>query len=300
MCKIASVAKITDKNRKDVWAFMIALGEFMSSYNKDGLGYAAFDKSGNLFGEKWLRNHLAFTDFSEEKYLTPLKIERLYSFFGDKVLKQEAQAIIFHTRAATCGIGIENTHPFVNDKDKPTSVIIHNGMIANHDEHLKKYSTCDSEVLVHLYDKHKVNQNLDNIKQVTPQLLGWYTVLALAKNAEGKMIMDVFTDAPRLNSFYIEELETRVYSTSAQDIKAAAKIFGYTCKDHEQIRADSAFRVDVLTGEATEAIKTTGGKFKYTRKPIFPTVVNGQLVYAEGNFDDEEFQKKWLRRITDV
>lgn len=301
MCKVAGVAQVTDKNRSDVWPFMIALGSLMSDWNKDGLGYAAFDAAGNIFGEKWLKNNLAFTDFSSEKYLTPTKIEKIYAFFGDKVLKQEAQAIILHTRAATCGIGIENTHPFVNDIEKPTSVIIHNGMIANHEEYLKKYGTCDSEVIVHLYDKEKVGELFENIKKVTTKLSGWYTVLALTKNAENRMVMDVFTDAPRLNSFYIDELETRVYSTVAQDILDAAKIFGYTCRDHVQVKGETAFRVDVLSGIISAPIKISSQRFKHRgSRPVFPTVINGKVRYAEGNFDDEEFQRKWLKRLTDV
>lgn len=290
MCKVAGLTKVTDKNRENVWKFMIELGKLMSNYNKDGLGYAAFDKSGRLFGERWLHNNTAFTDFSHVKYLTPNKIERMYSFFGEKVLRSQAQAIILHTRMATCETGIHNTHPFVNNIENPTAAIIHNGIIVNDEEFEKKYSSCDSEVLVHLYDKHNVSEKLDNIKQVTAQLLGWYTVLNLVKTPQGQMILDIYTDAPRLNSFFIKELDTRIYATSATDIVDTAKKLGFSIKDHEMMKADTAKRIDVLTGEIIEQTKTNS-KFIYTREPQ-----QSNIVHASGHMGDVDFMNRWFGR----
>lgn len=290
MCKIAAVTKVTDTTRDNVWAMMIALGDIMSRTQRDGLGYAAFDKAGNLFGERWLDNSLSFTDFSVNKKLTPAKIEKLYNFFGDKVLRDEAQAIILHARMATCGRGIVNTHPFTDNLDKPNTAIIHNGIIANDDEHEKKFSTCDSEVLVHLYEKFKVAEKLENIKQVVSELIGWFTVLNLSKNAEGRMIMDIYTDAPRLNSYYVKELDTRVYSTNSIDIEEAADLLEFTISDRQTIKMNMAYRIDVLTGEVLEETKTIG-------RPV-QEEVEGNVIYAEGNADDKEFGYNFLHKLT--
>jgi hypothetical protein len=294
MCKISAIAKVNDENRDNAWAMLIALGDIMSRTQRDGLGYAAFDKSGNIFGERWLENKLAFTDFSVNKKLTPARIEKIYNFFGEKVVRDEAQAIILHARMATCGRGIANTHPFVDNVEKPRTAIIHNGIIANDDEHEKKFSTCDSEVLVHLYEKYKVSEVLENIKKVTAELIGWYTVLNLSKDSGGKMVMDIYTDAPRLNSYYVKELDTRVYSTVAYDIEEAASILGFTISDLQRVRGNMAYRIDVLTGEILEQTGTIGDIETEVLQ------IEGNIVRAEGNADDETFRQNFLRRTTDV
>ncbi len=294
MCKVAGVTNITDENRSDVWVFMMLLAELISNGNDDGLGYAAFDKAGNVFGEKWLINKTAFKDLTQIKNMNSEKISRIYSFFGDKVSRDEAQAIILHTRAATCGKGIKNTHPFVNDEDKPEIAIIHNGMIYNESIFPRKYSTCDSEVLAHLYEDNKVHSNLDKLNDFTGKLMGWFTVLALSKDDKGKMIMDAFSDSGRLGSFFIKELNTRIYSTYAEDVAKIAKSLGLTAIDEEKIAADTAFRIDVLTGEqiAFTKIKTSvpmSSSYLGDEWAGWPSVT-----VMEGNLDDKEFANRFF------
>lgn len=301
MCKVAGVTKVTDANRDNVWAMMIALGDIMSRSQRDGLGYAAFDKAGNIFGERWLENDLAFTDLSMNKKLTPARIEKVYNFFGEKVSRDEAQAIILHARMATCGRGLKNTHPFTDTLEKPHTAIIHNGIIANDDEHEKKFSTCDSEVLVHLYEKFKVSEKLENIKQVVSELIGWFTVLNLSRTPENKMILDIYTDARRLNSYYVKELDTRVYSTSAYDIEEAAKILGFEISDRQSVDPDKAYRLDVLTGNVLEETSTLPAdqQRQYGWRKI-PVRDGNEIIKMEGNADDEAFKKNFLQRKTDV
>lgn len=288
MCKIASVPKVTDKNRDDVWLFMMTLGDLMSSHNKDGLGYAAFNKNGDLFGERWLVNKTAFTDMSQVKNLTADKMNKVYNFFGDKVLRDEAQAIILHTRMATCEYGLRNVHPFINDIDNPKTAIIHNGMIGNDSALTKKYSTCDSEVIVHLYEDMKVSSKFENIKDVMTGLFGWFTVLALSKDDDGQMVMDAFTDSPRLASYYIPELETRVYSTQAGDIAKAAKMLGMTCKDLFTMSPYTAHRISVLTGEVLDKQRV--------KEPDYYNFLQDHIYIEEGNYDEEQFVNTYFRR----
>lgn len=283
MCKIAGVAKVNDENRDKVWAMMIAIGDIMSRTQRDGLGYAAFDKRGRIFGERWLENKLAFTDFSVNSKMTPAKIEKVYNFFGEQVLRDEAQTIILHTRMATCGRGLANTHPFIDNLEKPHTAIIHNGIIANDEEHEKKFSTCDSEVLVHLYEKFNVSTKLNNIKKVAAELIGWFTVLNLTTDSNGRMLMDIYTDSPRLTSYFVKELDTRVYSTSGMDIEEAADILGFTINDRQTIASNTAYRIDALSGVVLEETETFG-----------TLEIEGNIVHAEGNADDEKFRQKWL------
>ncbi len=295
MCKVAGVTKITDKNRDDVWLFMQMLGDYMSKGNPHGLGYAAFNKAGNIFGEKWLINDLAFTDISMRvKDLTAAKMDQIYQYFGDKVLRDEAQAIILHTRFATCEIGIQNTHPFVNDIQKPDVAIIHNGMINNHMRFDKKFGTCDSEVLAHLYHDNKVNESVKKVNDFVNKISGWFTVLNLSKTPENKMVLDAYSDSGRLESYYIPELETRIYSTSGEDIKKTAAFLGLTVKQHMKMRADTSFRVDVLTGEAIEVVKHPKPAQTWKKSEADWSGLDRQLpsnVYrASGSLDDEKFR----------
>ena len=81
MCKVAACTKITDENRSDVWVFLQLLGELMALGNKDGLGYAAFDKSGDHLEKKWLYPDTAFKDLSQIHGINSSKIAKLYSYF---------------------------------------------------------------------------------------------------------------------------------------------------------------------------------------------------------------------------
>lgn len=292
MCKVAGVTKVTDKNRDEVWVFMMMLGDLMSKFNNDGIGYAAFDKKGNLFGERWLNNDHAFLDLSKSiENMTPERMKKMYSNFGN-VLREEAQGIILHTRAATCGKGIANTHPFVNNEEAPEMAIIHNGIIHNHMDLEKKFSTCDSEVIVHLFDKHGVKANLVNINRVTERMYGWYTVLSLSKDGNGTMHMDAFTDSPRLSSYFIPELDTRVYSTYEGDIAEVAHKLGYTIKDGRTMKHNTAQRIDVLTGEVTERVKCV----EMTEQPKRKNYGAQEVVWMEGDFADDDFVKAFFRQ----
>lgn len=280
MCKVASVTKVTDKNRDEVWTFMQILGEYMSYGNNHGLGYAAFDRNFKLFGERWLINKHAFLDMSYVKGLTAAKMNNLYSYFGDKVVRDEAKAIVLHTRFATCEKSIQNTHPFVDDEENPTVAIIHNGVINNHREFEKKFSTCDSEVLAHLYKKHDVAAGLSNLNKYTSDLTGWYTVLNLTKDNEDTPILDIYTQNGRLCSYYIPELDARVYSSAAVDIEATAKFLGMTLTLPTRAKAKQAYRVNALTGEPMDRIEFKEHDWK-------------NVTYAEGNADDESFWERW-------
>ncbi len=297
MCKVAAVMRVTDKNRTEVWGFMQILGSFMTPGNDDGLGYAAFDNKGKLFGERWLNNSSAFQDLAFTKGLNAEKMNRAYSFFGDKVLRDEAQAIILHTRAATCGRGIANTHPFVNDIDNPTVATIHNGIIYNDLVFPKKYSTCDSEVLVHLYDTYDAQVSIKNINQFIPQLSGWFTVLNLLTDMSGRMVLDAYTDNGRLVSYFIPELETRVYSSNYSDIEDTATFMGMTYEKPIGLAAGKAIRMDILSGEIVERVNLKDEDIHITQDTDRKFIAGMRNVTeANGNFDDEDFAKGFFER----
>jgi hypothetical protein len=297
MCKVLCIPKINDENRADAWVFAQLLGELMALGNKDGLGYAGCDKDGNIFGEKWLHPDIAFKDLTQIHGINSSKLEKIYSYFGDKVVKDETQAILLHTRAATCGGGIENAHPFINDTDKPEVAIIHNGMIYNDFDFKRKYSTCDSEVLAHLYHEHKVSTDLSKLNEFSEKLQGWFTVLALSKDKDNRMVIDAFSDNGRLGSYFVKELNTRVYSTYADDIFRVAKGLGWTVSDPQTMKSDTAFRIDVATGEEIQHVKLVSHKVQvrvYPASQYWGPSANNVTV-MEGNLSDEEFRQRFWR-----
>lgn len=291
MCKVAAVTNITDKNRDDVWVFMQLLGQLISLGNNDGLGYAALDKAGNVFGEKWLVNETAFRDLSTVKTVNSENINRVYDYFG-KVNRSDAQGIILHTRAATCGKGIKNTHPFIDDKENPTVAIIHNGIIYNERQFTRKYSTCDSEVLAHLYTENKVAEDISNLNKFTQKLDGWYTVLNLSKRpTDNRLILDAYTQNGILGSFFVKELNTRVWSSRASDVMEIAKALGMNATDEQVLKSDTAIRIDVLTGEPIVHLKIRSGYQIPIR--VYPSLT-GKIHVMTGNLDDKAFREKYF------
>jgi Glutamine amidotransferase domain len=296
VCKCAMISKITDKNREDCWVFLQLLGQLMSPGNNDGLGYAAVDKAGKLFGEKWLINESAFKDLYQIKDMNSEKMAKIYSFFGDKVNRDEVQSVILHTRAATCTKNIQNTHPFVDDESNPSVAIIHNGLVHNEKKFTRKYSTCDSEVLAHLYQENKVADDLENLNKFLKLIDGWYTVLALSKEPTGRLIMDAFTDNGRLGSYFIKELDTRVWSSNSVDVLQIARALGLTPIEELKMMSDTAMRIDVLTGEQIAHIKLETANRVPVR--VYPTPNWEQwenVSVMEGNLDDEEFRNRYFR-----
>lgn len=283
------VAKITDKNRSDVWVFMQLLGQLMTPGNNCGLGYASINSKGKISGEKWVVNESAFQDLSRIKGINAEKMSKIYGFFGDKVDREDAQAIILHTRAATQGaVCVANTHPFIDDEDSPSAAIIHNGWVHNDKEFTRKYSTCDSEVLAHLYNENKVSEDLGNLNKFTKLLEGWFTVVALSKEPNGRLIMDAFTDNGRLGSYFIKELDTRIWSSQSWDVLQIAKGLGLTAVDEQTLYKDTAVRFDVLSGE----------KIAHAKLKTKPVTYEGNwegwenISFMEGNLDDESFLQR--------
>jgi hypothetical protein len=168
-------------------------------------------------------------------------------------------------------------------------------MIYNHDKFPSKYSTCDSEVIAHLYKANNVKTSIGHLNKFSSEMEGWFTVLALSKDDTGRMIMDAFSDSGRLGSYFIKELGARVYSTYAEDVAKVAYSLGLTAVDRDQIDADTAFRLDVLTGEQIEFTKIK------TSSNIPVKVYSGDgweswanVTTMEGNMSDEDFRKRFF------
>lgn len=258
MCKIAAVAGIKKAKAKDVWDFMEFLGSQIGFGNNDGLGYAAVTKAGSLFGERWLYNNQAFAvnDSKADKFIDQLKghvsEKKAYNSFGT-IDKEHATSILLHTRFATTGHGMKNTHPFVDSLEKPTMALIHNGMISNHHKLIKNYSTCDSETILTEYMKHDVETDVKHFQKVANVIEGWYAAMLI----NDKGYIDIFTDGTRLGFAFIHDLDCFVFSTDVNDIIEVANTFGYKYSHVSKIKKGVYLRVDAFTGRLL-----TKSKFK--------------------------------------
>lgn len=246
MCKVAAVAGITDQNRDKVWEFIRRLGVYMTPGNNDGLGYAAFDKSGNIFGERWLVNSQAFSASAVPK-------ESTYNWFGKNIKRDEATSIILHTRKATCDGGMNNTHPFIDKLEgSPNIALIHNGIIYNQKQLTNKFTTCDSETILHEYSFFNVSKDPKRLNEVFDRLQGWYACAVLSTDNFGMPILDLFSDGTSLNSYWIEALGVRIFSTRAEHIASVCGDMGIGFSEPLKLGIDTYRRYDVRTGKLIE------------------------------------------------
>lgn len=273
MCKILTFAGIKDEFRDNTIKFIYKMADQMSDYkNKDGLGYAAIDKHGNLFGERWHVNQQAFNSrdpLSELdnkmllKYKGLIYKEEKYNSFGNINL-DEVSAITLHTRFATSGKEFYNTHPFV-DEEKQIS-LIHNGVISNVDDLVQKQSTCDSECILNEYIDWDVSNTPNNIQGVAESLEGYYACGVLGKTKKGKVYLDIFkSSAANLHAAFIKELDTMVFSTDINDIEAACRFLNFTIESKYECLYGVLLRVNAITGDHITSVEFNPGYSKHTK-----------------------------------
>ena len=253
MCKVLVIPAI--KHTEATINFIKAITPHMSVGNSDGLGYAAIDKDGNLFAERWFNNKEAFT------YKNTLGEEIInnrfgrgvsgsfkqfdYSCYGDEPSLNKIQAITLHTRFATCDKNLTNVHPFIKDD---TSVI-HNGVISNHNDFKLEVSTCDSESILQSYLKYNVGDTKD-VQSVSDELIGYYVAALFSRDSSGFRWLDLFNgNNTNLHVAFVVELDTYVITTSSFDLDKAVKECGYTISTTFSFNDGWYYRIDPFSGD---------------------------------------------------
>ncbi len=282
MCKIACITKITPETSENAKKFIKVMSKTMSRSDHDGWGYAAIDKDGNLFGERWKNPDHAFAadairananaKAAIDKFKGFLKIKEVppiqYNYFGElgegldsKILK----GAILHARTATTPNIMANTHPFVSGN----TALIHNGGIHNTDELVMKISSCDSEAILNEYVRVGVGLDINKIGQMAANLRGTYACGVLTKDAQEHWIMDVFRDrGANLSAFFIQELDCVVIATPGVNFNSdtrftqsgygpvfmACQQLGFTITEEYEVKTSSVVRTDLESGEVIENI----------------------------------------------
>lgn len=271
MCKVLIIPGINDAHRENTTAFIKAMAVRLSFGNKDGLGYAAVDANGSLFGERWLDNDHAFTEAPLEDYSSvenvfgtflkaksewPSFTKREQNKFGEGVL-DNASAITLHTRMATSAKGLVNAHPFV---DNDTS-LIHNGVIRNVSDFKFSLSSCDSEAILISYLRHNIGANPTFIQNVANDLTGYYVAAVFGRDAQGNRILDVFKgNNNNLSVSFIKELGTYVLTSSEYDIKEVCGKLGFSFSSPRDYHDGILMRINPFTGEMISGHHFTTGE----------------------------------------
>lgn len=287
MCKVMMIAGLQPKHKQKAEILAKEMMKIISKTEKDGFGYAAISASGNIYGEKYLEA----TDFMSKNVTdvdpTFIKVKETlgdaikdviidhtkYKSYGIK--SSTPVAMIVHARWSTIGAKeINNCHPFFSLEEGEQTALIHNGTIKNHLDLTKKYSTCDSEVILHEYIKNNMNHNPYGIHNLAKTLKGEYAVGVLG-NSELGPFLDIFKSNKPLHAGYVKELGCLAFATDAAQLAEAVRAAGMTIKSIVELVDGRYMRFNAITGQRiNEVINfTPSDLYNYwvEKKTVTPT-----------------------------
>lgn len=288
---------IKDEAQEQAWEFVKEMSKQMSSPQSpesDGIGYAAIDEEGKLFGERWFNNKEAFkhrSAYGSEindtlmKKFKILNMDKVYNNFGS--FNPKIRSLTLHSRAATNAKVLKNTHPFVED----FTSVIHNGVIYNDDKLTKKTSTCDSEVILHEYVKLNVRNKIFKIKKMVNRLDGYFAMGIFSRMENGTPILDIIKDSTaKLEGFFIKELDTVVFATprfNTSPVEEACKTLGFEIMSKFEVKSNKMIRLHALTGETIgyESFKPKERKAVTTHYGYGGSHYTGDYKYSGNNWD---------------
>jgi hypothetical protein len=248
------VVGVKAHKQKELDKLMLEMAPIMSGHDKDGLGYMALTSKG-MYGERWFNPAHAFQNRGEcanieekikETFEGDLEGSQGYVPFkqNNEAASEPKQAVIMHTRWATCEKSMRNVHPFYRDG----VALIHNGVISNVRELTQITSTCDSEGILNSYVDNDVSNNPDNISKVGQFLRGSYTCGVLTRNADGVGVLDLFRSSPNLSACFIRELDALVFVTAEHMLITACRNLGWKHGAFMSLKDDKMVRINAATG----------------------------------------------------
>lgn len=251
--------------------FVQAAMPAMTKGDRDGVGYVASALSdGELFGERWLSPSAAFKyrttltrrDLELQKSLKgAVQLEERYNAFGPEHATPFG-AIIAHSRMATCGVSLTNTHPFVKDE----TGLCHNGVITNSHSFKSTLSTCDSEAILTSYLDNDVDAFPENIQETAKELEGYYACGILARDRENRRVLDIFrSPGASLYVAWVHSVEAWAYCTKAEILRDAARRARTKLASVHEIKSGYLIRLDAITGEGLSVTEFTPAE----RRPLY-------------------------------
>lgn len=265
MCKLMIIPHVPKDKQEKAWELAIAITPYLTEKDQDGFGYMALGSKG-LFGQRWLNTELAWTDTKMHKSIEAMLGGAVQDTSSDQAdfgkQGEHLHSLSLHSRMATCGLGIENTHPFVN-KDLSVGVV-HNGVLHNPQDFGPRSSTCDSEAFLNIYQEDDVQASLNGIADFSQFLSGWYAVSALFKDKSGKWFLDVFKESrANLHAAYIKEIGAVVLVTTPQHLDNALADLNWAAATTFEFKPDTAVRIDPMTGEQVDVMPLADSTAQY-------------------------------------
>jgi hypothetical protein len=245
MCKVIGFTNF-QKVREKLGAIEY-FSQLLLATERDGFGYAVWDNNKKAsFGERTTEN--TFTSlarpkldvnfsFCEEPYM-------IQNSFGEFDLSSVGPAV-FHGRVSTNNKNIQNTHPMV----KNGWSLIHNGVVTDHGPNYQQETTNDSE--------HVLTRYVDGTFEKA--LTGYYAFLAI--DPEGKLHVGKDNIA-RLHSTWVAALDSYIFSTNEENIKAICKAFSVSHSPILKVKDD---RLVIFNGNEvveTRRIASRGHSWK--------------------------------------
>ena len=265
MCKLAIIPFIPKGAENKVFKLSHELTKLMCANDQDGFGYMALGDKG-LFGERWLDPKHAWEVPSLHNNLSQYALcldtpgTGSYNKFGDKT--NRLYSIALHARMSTCDVSLDNVHPFINESGRIG--IVHNGVITNANQYKPRLSTCDSESILHQYEKHSVSNNFDSLQNAVDGLDGWFDVAAYTRNVNNVWHLDIFKES-KANLFMcnVDDIGPIFITAPHHLINACAKL---KMKHSPLIKVSNnvAIRHDAMTGKVIDIMDIIPSNTKIT------------------------------------
>lgn len=167
MCKLFIYTK---HDSSKLFQTIEAAWRVMSTTERDGFGAAWITRRGRI---GWAK--------SSSPALRHTLPDFVSGFGAVDGADSDGGALIIHGRTATCGVSLENTHPFIDGR----TALVHNGVVSS-EVWDNVDSSCDSELLLRAY-------NHGGITAVESGIQGYYAFAHLS-TSKGKVHLHVARD----------------------------------------------------------------------------------------------------------
>lgn len=198
MCKIATFTNATNLNIVEASE---AIGKIMLGLERDGFGYAV-QGAENVFGERCVASKFKSRLKGHNIINLPI-VEPRHAVFGQA--DKPVGPAIFHGRTSTNDKGLKNCHPMSRDNWH----LVHNGVVTDHGPKYSKFTTNDSEDVV-----HRLTLGIEHVER---DLSGYYAFCAIAPDGKLHVARDsqatlYIAECPKLQSYLIATTESLIES----------------------------------------------------------------------------------------
>jgi predicted glutamine amidotransferase len=183
MCKLLGIFDI--ENRNNAEAFMAAALPAMTEHDRDGLGIMRLGENG-VHIKRWVGVPTRFTEAAFSPKLALYRDALSPRFNEAGTPSENVEFIGVHSRLATCGISLQNTHPFYLEG----TALMHNGVIPNPGRYRQMVSSCDSEALLSQYLDKGVKDRPEVLGEALSGLGGSFACLVANNNG----VVDIWRD----------------------------------------------------------------------------------------------------------